>query len=125
LNAGVQTDGDAQRAWNELFANINDTELVKNRLAEIQRINERAVNIRTMNVDTIRQNFGADPLDTSGYQAQESVIKGTKPVAGSGNKPAQSFSLPPNAKQYEGKIIRDTKTNKRYQSKGGRWVEVK
>jgi hypothetical protein len=165
LNAGVQTDGDAQRAWNELFANINDTELVKNRLAEIQRINERAVNIRTMNVDTIRQNFGADPLDTSGYQTQESVIKGTKPKgstltrgeilnvelqdaiaagdtqnanlirqemkrmgvkeSGSGNKPAQSFSLPPNAKQYEGKIIRDTKTNKRYQSKGGRWVEVK
>ena len=40
-------------------------------------------------------------------------------------KPAQSFALPPNAKQYEGKTIKDTKTGKRFQAKGGKWVEIK
>jgi hypothetical protein len=42
LNAGVQTEGDAQRAWNELFQNINDTDLVKQRLKEIQATNKKA-----------------------------------------------------------------------------------
>lgn len=74
LNNGVQTDGDAQRAWNELFESINDTELVKQRLAEIKKINERAVNIRKMNVDSIRGNFGAEPLDTSRYQNQPAAV---------------------------------------------------
>lgn len=67
LNTGVQTDGDAQRAWNELFANITDQGVVQQRLAEIKKINERAVTLRQMNVDSIRGNYGHDPLDTSGY----------------------------------------------------------
>lgn len=67
LNTGVQTDGDAQRAWNELFANITDQGVVQQRLAEIKKINERAVTLRQMNIDSIRGNYGHDPLDTSGY----------------------------------------------------------
>jgi hypothetical protein len=70
LNKGVQTEGDAQRAWNELVANINDKGVVKQRLAEIQKINERAVNLRKMNVDSIRTNFGLEPMDTGGYEKQ-------------------------------------------------------
>lgn len=58
LNKGVQTDGDAQRAWNELMQNINDTALVKQRLAEIKQINERAKNLQLMEVDTINRNYG-------------------------------------------------------------------
>ena len=69
LNRGVQTDGDAQRAWNELFQNINDTELVKQRLAEIKQINARAKNLRLMEVDTIDRNYGR-----SGDAAQRSVL---------------------------------------------------
>lgn len=68
LNAGVQTDGDAQRAWNELFTNLNDTELVKQRLGEIRGINTRAAQIRRLNVDSIRGNYGHEPLDTSQYE---------------------------------------------------------
>lgn len=68
LNAGVQTDGDAQRAWNELFTNLNDTELVKQRLGEIRGINQRAAQIRRLNVDSIRGNYGHEPLDTSQYE---------------------------------------------------------
>jgi len=76
LNKGVQTDGDAQRAWNELFDNISDQGVVKQRLAEIQRINERAVNLRKMNVDSVRANYGKEPLDTEGYESQPSALGG-------------------------------------------------
>lgn len=65
LNKGVQTDGDAQRAWNELFQNINDTELVKQRLSEIKQINERAKNLRLMEVDTINRNYGGTSKATT------------------------------------------------------------
>ena len=65
LNKGVQTEGDAQRAWNEMLTNINDPKLVKQRLSEIQKINERAANLRGMNVETIRSNFGVEPIDTT------------------------------------------------------------
>ena len=68
LNAGVQTDGDAQRAWNELFTNLNDTDLVKQRLIEIRGINQRAAQLRKLNVDGIRANYGHEPLDTSQYE---------------------------------------------------------
>jgi hypothetical protein len=40
-------------------------------------------------------------------------------------KPVAAFDLPPNAKQYEGKTLRDTKSGKRFKSVGGKWVEVK
>lgn len=76
LNAGVQTDGDAQRAWNELFNNINDKGVVQQRLAEIRNINARAVNLRKLNVDQIRTNFNQDPLDTSRYESQPSALGG-------------------------------------------------
>ena len=78
LNKGVQTEGDSVRAWNELLDNINDPEVVKQRLAEIEAQNQRAVTLRQMNIDTIRQNFGAEPLDTSGYQSQPATVGANK-----------------------------------------------
>lgn len=74
LNTGVQTDGDAQRAWNELFENINDVGVVKQRLSEIKRLNERAVKLRKMNIDNIRSNYGKDPVDTAGYEEQDAAL---------------------------------------------------
>jgi hypothetical protein len=68
LNKGVQTEGDSQRAWDELLANVTDKEYVKKRLKEISDINDRAVSLRKMNVDVIRNNYGVEPLDVSGYQ---------------------------------------------------------
>lgn len=68
LNAGVQTDGDAQRAWNELFANINDTNVVRQRLREISQLNARAAELRKNNVDLIQQNYGREPFDFSDYE---------------------------------------------------------
>lgn len=80
LNKGVQTEGDAQRAWNELVKNINDPALVKQRLGEISQINERAVNLRKMNIDAIRANYGGAPMDTSGYENQGPAVGGGVPT---------------------------------------------
>lgn len=74
LNKGVQTEGDAVRAWNEILTNINDPQVVKQRLAEVKKINERAAGLRKMNVDLIRQNFGVQPLDTAPVQNQPAAI---------------------------------------------------
>lgn len=76
LNKGVQTEGDAQRAWNELVTNINDPKVLKKRLGEIQKINERAVGLRRMNIDHIRTNFGVPALDVSGHENLPPAIGG-------------------------------------------------
>lgn len=68
LNKGVQTDGDAQRAWNELMENISDPKVVTQRMGEIQKLNERAVQLRKLNIDNVRANYGHDSLDVSGYE---------------------------------------------------------
>lgn len=78
LNKGVQTEGDAQRAWDELIANINDQGVVKQRLGEIQKINERALNLRRMNVDSIRSNFGLEGYNFSGHTNQPAAVGANK-----------------------------------------------
>lgn len=65
LNNGVQTEGDAQRAMNELFASLNDNKLVIQRLKEIGRINRRAAKLRELQVNVIRGNYGLEPFDFS------------------------------------------------------------
>lgn len=76
LNKGVQTEGDAVRAWNELFSNINDQKVVSQRLQEIQRINQRAANMKQVQIDTLRQNFGAEPLDAGQMFNQPAAVGG-------------------------------------------------
>jgi hypothetical protein len=76
LNKGTQTEGDAIRAWNELLSNVNDEKVVKQRLGEIQDINERAIGLRKMNIDAIRKNYGADALETTGYEKQSPAVGG-------------------------------------------------
>ena len=89
LNAGVQTDGDAQRAWNELFTNLNDTQLVQQRLGEIRGINQRAAQLRKLNVDGIRANYGHEPLDTSQYEQPTAAQQQQQPrQAAAGGKVA-------------------------------------
>lgn len=94
LNKGVQTEGDAVRAWNELFENMNDPGVVKQRLQEIQRINERAVNFRKMNIDVIRQNYGQDPLPTQGYEAPPAAV-------GQGSSAVAPFNDPDKERRYQ------------------------
>lgn len=63
LNKGVQTEGDAVRAWNELFSNLNDQNLVQQRLAEIQAINDRAANLHAQQIDLRRRNYDYPDFD--------------------------------------------------------------
>jgi hypothetical protein len=95
LNKGVQTEGDAQRAMNEIMTNINDKELVKQRLQELRVLNRRAVDLRKNNVDTLRSTYGHDPFEFEKYENQPGTTnltpqknsKGwTLHVDGAGNK---------------------------------------
>lgn len=88
LNKGVQTEGDSVRAWNELFANVNDPGVVKQRLQEIRKINERAANLRQMQLDQIRSNYQLGPLD----------IGTIAPALGGG---ATEEQLPPGVKRVK------------------------
>jgi len=65
LNSGVQTEGDAQRAWNELFDSLSSPVVVKRQLQRISRLNERAAQLKKVEIDTVRMNAGLEPLDYS------------------------------------------------------------
>lgn len=105
LNTGVQTDGDAQRAWNELFENITDTKLVSQRLAEIQRINERGAELQRLRVDSVRAEYGHSPLDPSAYVKQPAAV-------GAGAASAVPTATNP-------------KTGEKLQLVNGQWVPAK
>ena len=62
LANGTQTEGDAKRAWEQLFANMNDERVVTQRLKEIQAINARAVKFRQDQIDRRRTRNGAEPV---------------------------------------------------------------
>lgn len=69
LNKGVQTDGDAQRAMNEVLQSVNDPEVLKSAMARLAAINERAAALQQENVNQIRQNFGVAPMDFEAINA--------------------------------------------------------
>lgn len=70
LNKGVQTEGDARRAMDEMISNINDKDVVLQRLAEIRALNQRAVQLKKNNIDTVRRNYNAPDMDYSKYENQ-------------------------------------------------------
>ncbi len=63
LNKGVQTEGDSVRAWNEMITNINDPELVKQRIAEISELNASAASLRRNLINQRRETNGMPPID--------------------------------------------------------------
>lgn len=77
LNKGVQTEGDAVRAWNEILSNINDKDLVRQRLTEVQEINKRAAALQEMDMNAVRANYGKEPADLSGYNVEGAILKNT------------------------------------------------
>lgn len=70
LNKGVQTEGDAQRAMNEIAANVNDPKVLAQQLRILLGINARALDQRQRNINLRRQNAGYGQIDTQGYQMQ-------------------------------------------------------
>jgi hypothetical protein len=74
VNKGVQTEGDAIRAFNELLSNLNDPQMVKQRFSEIRAINRRGVELQKRNVDMLRQEYGKEPMDFTGYENQPAAV---------------------------------------------------
>jgi len=77
LNNGVQTEGDAQRAWNELFANLNDQKYVRERLEQIVAINKRGKAEQEYKLLVLRESYGKGSLPTG--PVRKSVIGKSKP----------------------------------------------
>lgn len=73
LNKGVQTDGDAVRAMNEIIANPNDKAYVKQRLQTIARANKRWADIQEGHIKNIRDNYDLEQLDTGSQRQPENV----------------------------------------------------
>jgi hypothetical protein len=82
LNTGVQTDGDAQRAWSELFQNINDRDLVRQRLREIEAINARGAQLQEYRLQVLRGNFGAGALPPPPQMQAPSAAPAATPAPG-------------------------------------------
>lgn len=101
LNTGVQTDGDAQRAWNELFENINDQDLVKQRLGEIQEINKRGAELQKLQVENIRGNYNAPPVDFGKYE----VRGGTQIPTGAPILDRRNAQMPRDVRSEADKIL--------------------
>lgn len=81
LNKGVQTEGDAQRAWNELFNNLNDPKVVGQRIEEITALNQKAIAYRQARINQTRSDYGQGSLDAS------AVVSGVSPQQKPGNLP--------------------------------------
>ena len=74
LNKGIQTEGDAVRAWNELIANVNDPKFVQQRLSEIQTLNNRAKVIRQGDLNVL---YGQYPQLRRGMPQRKSETEET------------------------------------------------
>lgn len=99
LNKGVQTEGDSVRAFNEILSNVNDKNYVMDRLAEVERINQRGVELHKAGVNMIRSNYSHEPLDFSSWTAQPGAMGGSTgqpsvPAVAPNARP-NSFGAPP------------------------------
>ena len=106
LNKGVQTEGDAQRAWNEVLANINDPAVVKQRLQEIQRYNATAAEFKKNLVGLRRATSNLPELDI------DTVV--TAPATGG---PKSGVSSSPR----EGQTATNPQTGERIIFRNGQW----
>jgi hypothetical protein len=61
LNKGVQTEGDSERAMNEVIKNRNDPALLKQALEKLSRLNQQAETLQLERLDAINQNYGIEP----------------------------------------------------------------
>ncbi|ANL71932.1 hypothetical protein AMC83_CH01949 [Rhizobium phaseoli] len=68
LAKGVQTEGDAQRAADAILAAPYDTAAVRERLIELQQINQRSADLKKVGNDQLRAEYGHEPLDYSKFE---------------------------------------------------------
>jgi hypothetical protein len=68
LAKGVQTEGDAQRAWNsEIGESVqNDNQLALQQLEKAQRMIQMATDAQKARIDTVYSNFGQEAPEQGG-----------------------------------------------------------
>lgn len=123
LNSGVQTEGDSQRAWNELLDNLNDPQVVQQRLAEIKDLNTRAIDERRSRIDALRENYGHAP-----YQPPSRRPSATAPATAPAAQPAPSRAqqVRPKGVGSDWMLKQDAKGNKAWVSPDGKkFVEAR
>lgn len=69
LAKGVQTEGDAKRALDQLFANTNDNKVVASRLRQIAEMNRRNAALYRQKVNNLRGDIGFEAYPFEGYDA--------------------------------------------------------
>jgi len=119
LNKGVQTEGDAVRAWDELIKNISDPKVVKQRISEITRLNKVAAEYRRNVIQQRRADNGLEPLDVDRMvvplppdDESTSPQGGVKTGVSGGAKAAQR----------EGATATNPQTGEKVQFRNGQWV---
>ncbi len=75
LNKGTQTEGDADRAWNELFTNIKDPKIVQQRIKEIRGYNNSAAALNVDKINNRRRNQGLDDIDVNKVFGNQSQVQ--------------------------------------------------
>lgn len=97
LNKGPQTEGDANRAWNELLANVNDPKVVKQRLGEIQAMNNKAAQVRLGMINSRRKNQNIGPLNIDDILGGSPPASQPTPQPQSGGSPSTPAQQAPSA----------------------------
>ena len=130
LNKGVQTEGDAQRAWQELVAHINDPAVVRQRLEEIQDLNQQAIDFHKETITQLREDAGLPPIDVNKFMAKPlpatRAAGSSAPAAASGQPVAAApvSGMPPVSKLQEGQIT-PFKNGQQWTLRNGKQVRVK
>jgi hypothetical protein len=81
LNKGVQTEGDAKRELETLIGSMNDPVKVRAALIRIEKINARAVQLKSAILQNRRKAYGFEPMDLTPYYS------GTPSVGGAAEAP--------------------------------------
>ena len=66
MAVGPQTDQDAKRAYDRVMSSMNDKRLLRDSLAELKLVQERAVAQKGLEGAALRENRGYEPVDYAG-----------------------------------------------------------
>lgn len=91
LNKGVQTEGDAIRAMNEVIKSKNDPKALAAAMQKLDAINQRGAQLQQMQIDTLRQNYNASPFNYEQMGALPSAVP-AQPSGGAADRVRQHLA---------------------------------
>ena len=100
--------------------------------ARIQRFIDKAQHLvdKQQKLTQYQEQYGFVPenirelIEKEPVKSSENELKSTSSIPES-EKKAETFSRLPNAKEHEGKTIKDKQSGKRYKATAGKWQEIK